>query len=68
MGINTQFTVSQTVNNITALEEEIQNLEDEIVSYAIELNELLRTLNDWQKATKCDTPSDYEMMERSRND
>lgn len=68
MGINTQFTVSQTVNNITALEEEIQNLEDEIVSYAIELNELSRTLNDWQKTTGCNTPSNYEIMERSRDD
>ncbi len=68
MGLTTVFTVSQTINNITALEEEIQNLEDEIVSYAIEINELLDTLNDWQKATGCDRPSDYEMIKRGRDD
>ncbi len=68
MGIHTWLNVAQATSSIEALDAKIQNLEEEIVTYAIELNELLRTLNDWQKATKCDTPSDYEMMERSRND
>ena len=39
-----------------------------VLTYEIGINELLDTLNDWQKATGCNTPSDYEIMKRGRDD